>query len=237
MADVATPVNARAARVERRFAMPVILAAVASVPATFLTMAEGNLATAGAVLNSATMAVFVAEALVLLALAEDRRAWLHRHRFVIGITVATIPAVLLALGPVQVLRLLRVVRAVGAVRILRVRRILKAGRILRTRAGLTGPVWRAVTVVLTLAGAVFVAVVLTDPSSSSRRLLDGGLERFGPLPVIVAGLLLAGATFVVAVRRRAGQPDESPAYPALSGPERSIATRTRTRRSSSIARR
>jgi CsoR family transcriptional regulator, copper-sensing transcriptional repressor len=202
MAEVADPVNERAAIAERRFAMPVILAAVASVPATFLTMAEGRLATAGAVVNAATMVVFVAEAVVLFSLAEDRRAWVRRHRFVIGITVATIPAVLLALGPVQVLRLLRVVRAVGAIRILRVRRLLKAGRILRTRAGLEGPAWRVATALLTVAGAVFVAVVLSDPTSTTRQVLDGTLQRFGPIAVLAAGGLLAGATFVVARNRR-----------------------------------
>jgi CsoR family transcriptional regulator, copper-sensing transcriptional repressor len=67
-------VNARAAAAERRFTGPVVLAALASIPATFLTLLEGPAAVAGNLLNAATLVVFTAEAVVLFALAEDRRA-------------------------------------------------------------------------------------------------------------------------------------------------------------------
>jgi CsoR family transcriptional regulator, copper-sensing transcriptional repressor len=192
-------VNARAAEAERRFTMPVVAAALASIPATFLTLLEGPPAVAGAVLNAATLVVFAAEAAVLFLLAEDRRLWVRRHRWLLLVTAATVPAVLLALGPVQVLRLVRVV---GALRVLRARRILKAARTLRERAGLTGGVARATTAGTALAAAGFVAVVLADPTSSSRQMVDGTLARFGFVPVIVAGALLGGATFVLARTRR-----------------------------------
>jgi CsoR family transcriptional regulator, copper-sensing transcriptional repressor len=117
-------------------------------------------------LNAATLVVVTAEAVVLFALAEDRRAWIRRHRVLLLITAATIPAVVFALGPVQVLRL---VRAVGALRILRLRRILRAARTLRVRAGLTGPVARAATGLTALACAAFAGIVLADPTSTSRR--------------------------------------------------------------------
>jgi CsoR family transcriptional regulator, copper-sensing transcriptional repressor len=192
------PVNARAAEAERRFTGPVVLAALASVPATFLTLLDGPAAVAGSVLNAATLAVFSAEAVVLFALAEDRRAWVRRHRYLLLVTIATIPAVLFALGPVQVLRVLR---AVGALRVLRVRRILRAARTLRTRAGLTGPLARGLTALTALACAAFTAVVLADPTSSSRQALDGTMRRFGIVPVLAAGALLAGATYVLARAR------------------------------------
>jgi CsoR family transcriptional regulator, copper-sensing transcriptional repressor len=188
------PVNARAAAAERRFTGPVVVAALASVPATFLTLLEGPAAVAGSVLNAATLAVFSAEAVVLFALAEDRRTQVRRHRYLLLVTAATIPAVLFALGPVQVLRVLR---AVGALRVLRVRRILKAARTLRVRAGLTGPLARAVTALAALACGVFTAVVLADPTSTSRQALDGTMRRFGVVPVLLAGAILAGATLVV----------------------------------------
>lgn len=196
----------RAARVERWFTGPVILAAVASVPAMLLTTMEGAARQTGTAIGIATLVVFLAETLVLLALSGDRLEWIRRHRFVVAVTLATIPAVVFAAGPVQVLRLVRVVRAVGALRILRVRRVLKAGRILRERAGLTGWMWRATFLALSLASAAFVAFVLADPSSTSRQAIDAAIGRLGFLATLFAGAILAAATYVVARARRQSEP-------------------------------
>lgn len=196
----------RAERVEGWFSTPVILAAVASVPAMFLTTLEGAPASVGSAVNAVTVVVFVAETLVLLALTGDRRAWVRRHRFTILVTLATIPAVLFALGPVQILRLVRLVRMVGALRILRVRRILRAGRVLRARAGLDGWAWRTVSLLLTVAAAVFVGFVLTDPTSTTRQAVDAAVGRFGFLLTVPAGAILAGSTYVLARRRRGADP-------------------------------
>jgi CsoR family transcriptional regulator, copper-sensing transcriptional repressor len=183
-----------AAAAEERFAVPVIAAAVASVPAVFLTMLEEPLATVGSVLNYASLAVLTAETVVLFLLARDRISWLREHWWIAAVAAASVPAVIFAVGPVQLLRLLRFV---GALRIIRVGRILKAGRILRQRAGLTGPLRTALVVGVTLLCAVFVALVLADPTAQSRVLLEQTLEALGPAAVVVAGLILAGATFVV----------------------------------------
>jgi CsoR family transcriptional regulator, copper-sensing transcriptional repressor len=184
----------RADVVEERLAVPVVVAAVASVPAVFLTMLEDPLATVGRVLNYASLAVLTAETVILLALSGDRVRWLKRHWWVAVVALASIPAVLFAVGPVQLLRL---VRFVGALRIIRVGRIIKAGRILRQRAGLTGRVRAAVAVFVTLAAAAFVALVLADPTAYTRRFLDETLAMLGPAAVVVAGVILGIATFVV----------------------------------------
>jgi CsoR family transcriptional regulator, copper-sensing transcriptional repressor len=186
-------------RLAARLSGPVLVAALASIPATFLTLLDGTSATVGSTLNALSGAVLVAETLVLFAVAEDRRAWLRRNRWLVGLTVAIVPAVVFAVGPVQLLRLARVV---GALRILRVRRILKAGRIIRERYGFTTGWERAVTLVLTLATAAFVAIVLADPTSRSRQLLDGATGRFGLFAVFVAGALIGVATFVVRSNRK-----------------------------------
>lgn len=199
----------RAAHAERWFTGPVIIAAVASVPAMFLSTMGSPADRIGTGVNVAILAVFVAESVVLLALSRDRVAWVRQHRFVLGVTLATIPAVIFAVGPVQVLRLLRVVRVVGALRILRVRRILKAGRVLRERAGLTGWAWRATFLLLSLTSAAFVALVLADPSSTSRRAIDEAVGRLGILAVLVAGAILATATYIVARTRRTSPPSTS----------------------------
>jgi CsoR family transcriptional regulator, copper-sensing transcriptional repressor len=191
--------DARAARVAERLSVPVLVAALASIPATFLTLLDGAYQTAGTALNGASGVVLVAETVVLLAVAEDKRAWLRRNRWLVALAVAIVPAVLFAVGPVQLLRVLRVA---GALRILRVRRILKAGRILRTRHGFTSGWERVVTFVITLVTAAFVAIVLADPTSRSRELLDVAAGRLGVAGILVAGLLLGIATYVVRVNRQ-----------------------------------
>ncbi len=201
-ATVDTTPPDRAERVEQWFTAPVVVAAVASVPAMFLTTMEGHAEQVGAAINYATMAVFVAETLVLLALTGDRLEWVRRNRLPVGITVATIPAVIFALGPVQIMRLLRLARVIGALRILRVRRIVKAGRILRVRAGLTGWAWRATFLLLSTASAVFVVFVLADPTSTTRQTIDAAVGRWGFVATAIAGAILAGATYVVARARR-----------------------------------
>jgi hypothetical protein len=192
------PPQDRAARVEQRLAVPVVLAALAAVPATFLSMLEGTAADVGNVLNWASLAVLTGESLVLLALTEDPRGWLRTHRLPLAVALATIPAVLLALGPVQILRLLRFV---GALRIIRVRRMLRAGAVLRRRIGGDHPLGRALTFLLSASAALFVALVLADPTSQSRQLLDEAIGGLRPVAVLAAGALLAAATLVVARRR------------------------------------
>jgi CsoR family transcriptional regulator, copper-sensing transcriptional repressor len=189
----------RADRVADRLSVPVLVAALASIPATFLTLLDGAYQTAGTALNGVSGVVLVAETVVLLAVAEDKRAWLRRNRWLVALAVAIVPAVVFAVGPVQLLRLLRVA---GALRILRVRRILKAGRILRTRHGFTSGWERVVTFAITLVTAAFVAIVLADPTSRSRELLDVAAGRFGVAGILVAGLLLGIATYVVRVNRQ-----------------------------------
>jgi CsoR family transcriptional regulator, copper-sensing transcriptional repressor len=205
-------VRERAEVVEERFALPAILAAVASIPAMFLTMLEGNAALVGSALNYASLAVLTAETVVLLVLAGDRLQWLRRHALIVGVAVVSVPAVIFAIGPVQVLRL---VRFVGALRVIRVRRILKAGSVLRRRAGWTDWCLRVLTVVVSLASAGFVALVLADPTSQSRRVVDGTLERFGVSSVVLAAAILAGATYVVF--RARGGPGDTPAPEEADG--------------------
>ena len=198
----------RADRLAERLAVPVLVAALASIPATFLTLFDGMLATAGSTLNLLSGAVLVAETVVLLAVAEDRRAWLRANRWLVALAAVVVPAVVFAVGPVQLLRL---VRLVGALRILRVRRIVRAGHIIRERHDLDERWGRAVTWSLTLAAAGFVAVVLADPSSTSRAWLEQVTARVGVLGVAVAGVLIGAATYVVRANLRDADADASDA--------------------------
>lgn len=186
--------DTKAARVEERLAIPVLVAAIASVPATFLTTLEGRAEQAGHLMNYLSLAVLAGESVVPFVLAGHRRRWLRERWYVVAITAVSIPAVIFAVGPAQLFRL---VRFVGALRILRVRRILRAGRIIRQRSGHAGWQWKLLSVTVSLLAAGFVAIVLSDPTSQTRQLVEGALGRFGLPAIILAGAIVAIATFLV----------------------------------------
>lgn len=189
----------REERWQERLAVPVLVAALASIPAMFLTVAEGTIGTAGHLLDIASGAVLVAETVILLAVAEHKRAWIRGHAGLIALTVAVVVAVVFALGPVQILRL---VRTVGALRILRARRIVKAARSLGLRHGFRGRLAQLLAAAAGVLVAVFVGVVLADPTSRSRDLLTWVFGDLGtPLIVAlsaVAGVVLGVATYLLA---------------------------------------
>ncbi|MDP3966893.1 MAG: hypothetical protein Q8Q02_01325 [Nocardioides sp.] len=190
---------------EERLALPVIIAALASVPAVFLTLLDGPYETVGNVVNWLSGAVLVAETAVLFAVSRNKRGWIRRHKWLLLLTVVVILGVALAIGPVQLLRLLRVV---GALRLVRAGRILKAGRIMRDKLGLSGRWSKVASAAAALLVAVFVGVVLADPTSRSRELLDqwlGGTSQV--LLSVLAGALLAAATFLVVRRQQQNRSD------------------------------
>lgn len=197
--------DSRADRVEERLAIPVIIAAGVTVPAVFLSaVTEGTAARVGVVLNWASLTVLTAESVLLFLLTGHRLAWVWRHKWTLGILAVAIPAMIFIAAPAQALRfVLRAVHFFGALRILRAGRIIKAGRVVARRIGWDGK-WRYVPIFIASAiAAVFVALVLSDDTSSSRSLL---LEHLGTWPravlVLVAGAILAVATFIVVRNRR-----------------------------------
>ena len=191
--------TSREERWQDRLAVPVLVAALASIPAMFLTVADGALGTTGHVIDILSGAVLVAETLILLLVAEDKRRWLRGHLGLLALTAAVVVAIVFAIGPVQVLRL---VRTVGALRILRAGRIVKAARALGARHGLTGWFTQALAAGAGLLVAVFVGVVLSDPTSRSRSLLTAVIGDVSTPVVLVlsavAGILLGVATYLLA---------------------------------------
>lgn len=196
-------------RWQRRFAVPVVVAALASVPAVWLTLLEEPYATVGTTVSLLTGAVLLGETVVLFAVSDDKRRWVRRNRWLVLVTVAIVVCVVLAVGPAQLLRL---VRAVGALRLLRARHIVRAGRRLMDNAFLGSRWERVVTGVVVAVVAAFVAVVLADPTSRSRVLIEDLLGAPAYVwAVTVAGLLLGGAVFVLArYRFRRGEQSGRP---------------------------
>jgi hypothetical protein len=196
--------NRRADQLEERLAMPVVIAALVSVPAVFLTTADANhLVITGHLLNWAAMAVLTAESALLFVLTGDRLVWLWRHRWPLAILVFAIPAVLFAAMPAQALRvLLKLIQLVGALRILRASRIVRAGRVIARRIGGAGP-WRYLPILVgSLIAAGFVVLVLRDETSTSRQAIARIEGWPGVVAALIAGAIVAVATFVVVRYRR-----------------------------------
>lgn len=192
-----------------RLALPVLIAALVSIPAVFLSFLSEPWAEAGRVINLLSGLVLVGETLILFIVTPNRVAWFKRHLWLVGLTILVVLGVAFALGPVQLLRLIRLI---GALRILRTGRIIKAGRLL---AGRGSSFWNKFTATgVSILVAVFVAATLADPTSTVRGLLHDILPfRFGPIAIIASGLVLAAATFIV-LFDRTGRDDEDEALDA-----------------------
>lgn len=206
----------RAAAAEQRFTIPVLAAALLSIPAAFLTTTGGTTAAIGRVLNWVSAAVLLGESLTLLWLSGDVVSWARRYRWQLAVVAVTIPAVVFVVGPVQVLRLLL---AIGAFRILRVGRIVRAGRLVVRRLDV-GTRWaRWVLAGFGVLAAAFAAIVLADPSSRSRRVVAWFVDRIGVLPTILLAVAVAAVVFLV-VRRlslRSGRGRRPAAAPQDAG--------------------
>lgn len=194
-ADPEPPAESLSERVERHLTVPVITAAFASVPAVFLTgWGSGNWARAGLVLGWAAGAVLWLEGLLGFVLAEDRWDWVSRHRWPIAVALLTIPALVFALGPIQ---LLRIIYLIATLRVLRVRRIIQAATTLNRRLALRG-MWRWVLVgTTTTATVVFAAVLLLDPHAETWTVAELTLTKLGILPALLVTAILATAGYLL----------------------------------------
>lgn len=105
-------VDERSTRLADRLEVPLLLAALLTVPATIIEESHlrhpwPEIAT---VLNWAIWATFLAEVVIMFSVVLSRRAWLRSHRLELAIVLLTPPALLSAVQPIRLLRLLRVLR-------------------------------------------------------------------------------------------------------------------------------
>lgn len=194
--------NARAEDVEARLRPWVIAAAIASIPALFMSLGDGTLAQVGNTLNVATLILLTGESVILVLVADDKRAWLWRHRWALVVVAVSIPLVVLAAGAGQFLRLAAYLRAF---RIVRLNRVLKVGRLLETKTALGGAALLVVRVGIVLIALAFAALILADPDGATRGLITDAIDRWGWPAVATAGAAagaVAGAGWLAWRRRR-----------------------------------
>lgn len=102
----------RAARTERLLEIPIIAAAVLTVPFLLLQDDEhrGTWHEVGLVGSYVVWAAFAAEAAIMLAVVRSRGKWLREHPFDVVIVVLTPPFLFTAIQGLRVLRALRLLR-------------------------------------------------------------------------------------------------------------------------------
>src|SRR3954467_257849 len=101
---------------ERRLEWALLIAALLTIPA--IAIEESDLGhswdTLGAVLNWAIWLAFLGEAVAMLWVVDDRRAWLRSHPLDVAILVLTPPVLPAGVQAARVFRLLRVLRLLKA---------------------------------------------------------------------------------------------------------------------------
>jgi voltage-gated potassium channel len=105
-------------RMARRFQIPTLIAALLVIPVIVieeLTIGE-PWRTTGMVANWAIWLVFLTEVVAMLAVVDDRWAWLRRHPLEVAIVVLTPPFLPASLQSARAFRLLRLLRLVVTVR-------------------------------------------------------------------------------------------------------------------------
>ncbi len=192
------PVDAaqqRAEQLEEALHIPVLIAAAISVPGVFLSALDGPAGIAGTVVNWLSMLVLTGESVLLFLASPDRLRWLRDHWWIVAVTLVSIPAVVFAIGPAQVLRLVRVV---AAVQVLKVGRLLKVARVVLRRGVRFGRLREVLAGVTVLLAVVLVLVLLANPDTAVRRVWEVGLQHWGWGPLLGALVLVAVAVTAAA---------------------------------------
>lgn len=104
--------NSRAERAEARLAVPLLVAALLTIPA--LLLQQGHLGepwnTIGDIADWAIWLMFALELVVMLTVVPCRRTWLREHPLEVAIVLLTPPVLFTALQSIRVLRALRLLR-------------------------------------------------------------------------------------------------------------------------------
>lgn len=166
----------RADRVERFFNVPVIVAALLSLPVIVVeeTAAGDTLKAIAAVLNWAIWIVFVAELVAMLSVVPNRRRWLIENPLDVVIVFLTPPVFPAGLQSLRILRLLRLVR------------LLKLAQVSHRMFSRGGLRYAALLALLTWigGGALFVAA----ESDRHLSLWDGVWWAFGTMTLAGSGI-------------------------------------------------
>ncbi|MCW3049219.1 MAG: ion transporter [Solirubrobacterales bacterium] len=104
--------NQRATQIERRLALPLLLAALLTIPAIAIEQSSAGQPwdTIASVLNWIIWAAFFAEAAVMLHAVDNPLGWLREHPLEVAIVILTPPFLPASMQAARVFRLLRLLR-------------------------------------------------------------------------------------------------------------------------------
>jgi hypothetical protein len=213
MAAIDPARDPRGARWEQRLHRPVLAAAWLAIPTVFLYFSklEGATAVVALTLAWAIWVVFLVEAVVMLSVVRDRRAWIRGHLLSLAILLATFP---LLTHLLEALLAARALSGVQGIRVLQVLYLAKAAKLLKGLVIVRRSGWTPRHPVLGAAGALLLAVVLVGivdrivTGDKATTPVHGGVETVVSLPAWAVALAAAAAVGLlvaaVAGRRRAG---------------------------------
>jgi hypothetical protein len=131
MAGIDPQKDPRGAKWEARLRKPVMTAALLALPTVFLYFSklEGWVAILAVTLAWSIWFVFVAEAVIMVSVVQDRWGWVRGHWFGIAIIFATFPALTSIL---EGLLAARALSSLQATRVLQVLYLAKAGKLIKS---------------------------------------------------------------------------------------------------------
>ncbi len=205
MAGIDPQRDPRGARWEQRLRVPVLGAALLAIPTVLLYFSDLG-STAGTVavaLSWLIWSVFLFEAVIMLSVVAQRRAWMRGHLFGLAILLATFPLLtkfLEALLAARALSSLQGVRLLQVLYLAKTAKLLKSWIILR-RTGRT-PRHPVLLSVAALLAATAVVGILDGIVSGEKNPtpFHGAWDLVEALPVwSLAVALGVGAALVIAV--------------------------------------
>jgi voltage-gated potassium channel len=155
-------VDDRATRWERRFSLPVIVAALATIPLLILDESRPGQPWRGLVDvgDWVVWLVFAAELVTMLSLVRSRRQYLLDHPLEVAIVVLTPPFLSLAVQSIRIARVLRVLR------------VLRLGPVVRRMLALEALRYAALLALLALVGGA-------EAYASAERISVGDALYWG----------------------------------------------------------
>jgi hypothetical protein len=213
MAAIDPQQDPRGARWEQRLHAPVLGAAWLSLPTVFLYFSDLGEAweITAVALSWLIWIVFLAEAVIMLAVVDDRSAWIRGHLFGLAILIATLP---LLTHVLEALLAARTLSALQGVRILQALYLAKAAKLLKSlnvlhRKGKTPKhpaIWTALILVLSVV-VVGIGHKIATKDKDDITPLHGFWNLLNDLPnwalaLSAAGLLLLIGAAVTSRSRR-----------------------------------
>ena len=175
-----------AAAWEKRLKVPVIVAATSVLPLVALGLSQptGAWHTVETVGHWAVWLTFFVEVAIMLAVVDDRLAWMSGHRLELLIVVVSSPLVPLALAVAPALRLLILVKAFKALKLskaVKLAKLHKSVRLLRRKLTLTGAASVALGLLALVLGGLTIGYMVTGRSPLKSAEQSAGLVAGGVL--------------------------------------------------------